>query len=160
MRSAPLAAFALLIAACGQDPAGTDGSAESNQIERLSTLQEEEVDLVASVRLQPLSDEDLAGEGLVGTGCAFSSGGQRLLVAVGSDALARLEGELRHFVQSAPIGESGGFFEDRQLSISVGRSEAEEGMAGAAGGWPARATVTNRRTEQQREIRGEWRCGA
>ena len=151
----------LLLAGCGPSDVDTKGAgADANQIERLSTPKVESTDLSASARLQPLSREDLDREGLSGAGCDFSRSGQLLLVSVGSDALARIDGQLRHFVQSAPVGESGGFFEDRQVSISVGRTEGEGRTVDETRRWPARATVTNRRTEQQHEMGGEWRCGA
>ena len=51
-----------------------------------------------------------------------------------------------HFTHSAPVGPSGGFFEDRQVSISVGRTDPPKRRRGDVIGWPARITVTNRRT--------------
>ena len=53
------------------------------------------------------------------------------------------------------MGPSGGYFEDRQLSVSVGRI----GEATAdTGRWPARIVITNRRAEAQIELDGVWRC--
>ena len=46
-----------------------------------------------------------------------------LLAATPSDAIARIGGQLLHFAHAAPVGPSGGFFEDRQTSISVGRTD-------------------------------------
>ena len=160
MRVALIGASLLLLAGCGREPVDGDGGVDVNQIERLATAKQEEPDLTASARLQPLSREDLDREGLSGAGCDFSSDGRLLLVSVGGDALARIGGRLRHFVQSAPAVESGGFFEDRQVSISVGRTRVEGRTVDELRRWPARATVTNRRTEQQVKITGEWRCGA
>ena len=78
-----------------------------------------------------------------------------LLAATAGDAIARINGRLLHLTHAAPMGPSGGFFEDRQISISVGRV----GETGAdAGSWPARITVTNRRAEAQIEYDGVWRC--
>ena len=92
----------------------------------------------ASARLQPLD----AGrrhrmKASAAPGCAFSSGGPMLLAATAEDAIARIGGTLRHFAHSAPVGPSGGFFEDRQISISVGRTDGagdrrrRVGLAGA-----------------------------
>ena len=152
--------LALLLAACGADEVG-EGNATANQIERLSTPAEEPVtDPNVSARLQPLDPGDVTHEGLGGPGCGFSSGGSLLLAATAGDAIARIDGGLLHLAHSAPVGPSGGFFEDRQRSISVGRTDATEGPAQAVAGWPARITVTNRRTGAQVELAGIWRCGA
>ena len=152
-------AFCVLLAACGPG-APEEGNATANQIERLSRPKQEKADPLASARLQPLAAIDLEAEGLIGAGCEFRAGGELLLVAVGSDALVRVGGELRHLIHSAPVGETGGFFEDRQLSVSVGRTAGAGTTAEDAVSWPARATVTNRRTETGVELRGTWTCDA
>ena len=79
-----------------------------------------------------------------------------MLAATASDAIARVNGRLYHFNHSSPIGPTGGFFEDRQLSISIGRVADTTGRAGRG---TARMTVTNRRANAQVEIVGTWRCG-
>ena len=150
----------LLLAGCGPGGAGGgDGAADTNQIERLSTPKVEKPDPRASAQLQPLTPEDIEREGLLGAGCAFARDGRILLASVGSDALVRHAGELRHLIHSAPVGATGGFFEDRHLSVSIGRT-SETAAAGEASSWPARITITNRRTEAQVELRGVWTCGA
>jgi hypothetical protein len=149
----------LLLAGCGADPVG-EGTATANQIERLSTPEQEPAaDPLASARLQPLDPGDITHEGLSGPGCRFSIGGAIVLAADAGDAVARIGGETLHFTHSAPVGPSGGFFEDRQVSISVGRTDAAETPARDMIGWPARITVTNRRTGAQLEQDGSWRCG-
>ena len=155
----PLLLLLPFLAACSPE-APQQGNATANQVERLSTPKVEKADPLASARLEPLAAIDLEAEGLVGAGCEFRGGGQLLLAAVGSDALVKIGGELRHLVHSAPVGETGGFFEDRQLSVSVGRTEGEGTTLDEASTWPARLTVTNRRTEADYEIRGTWTCGA
>ncbi len=148
----------LLLAGCGADDVG-EGNATANQIERLSIPNQQPVaDPNVSARLQPISPGDVTREGLGGPGCAFGSGGTMLLAATGEDAIARIAGALRHFTHSAPVGPSGGFFEDRQTSVSVGRTDAGDVAPNAAAGWPARITVTNRRTGAQVELEGVWRC--
>ena len=149
----------MLVAACGRE-APDQGNATANQVERLSTPKVEKADPLASARLQPLAAIDLEAEGLLGARCEFRGGGQLLLVAVGSDALIKVGDELRHLVHSAPVGETGGFFEDRQLAVSVGRTEGEGTTLDEASSWPARMTVTNRRTEAELELRGTWSCSA
>jgi len=153
------ALLALLLAGCGPGGAGGEGAADTNQIERLSTPKVEKPDPTASAQLQVLTPADIEGEGLLGAGCAFTRDGRILLAAAGSDALVRHAGQLRHLIHSAPVGATGGFFEDRHLSVSVGRT-SEAAAAGETAGWPARITITNRRTEAQVELRGVWTCGA
>ena len=148
----------LLLSGCGDQEEGEGAPpADINQIERLSTPDQEEVDPLATARLQPLSAEDIAQAGLTANGCNFRSGASLLLATGDSDSIARIGGRVVHLVQSSPVGPSGGFFEDRGLSISIGRTEAGaaamEGVATAA-----RATVTNRRTEAQTELTGIWSC--
>jgi hypothetical protein len=148
------AAFALLLAACGQgSPAGNDAGPSENEIRRLSTPEIEVADPQAAARPQPLKVGDLAA--MPAPACAFGREGRMLLAATAGEAIARVNGRLLHLTHAAPMGPTGGFFEDRQISISVGR--VGETMAGA-GRWPARMTVTNRRAEAQLEYGGVWRC--
>ncbi|MGQ0589256.1 MAG: hypothetical protein ACT4N8_06970 [Sphingosinicella sp.] len=146
MRAWPLIA-SVLLAGCGDS--GGNQAVSTEQIERVSTPKDELDDAGRSARLEPLSGDEIAEVGRDG-GCVFSHGPDILLVAAGSNAIARVAGEARHFVQSAPVGPTGGFFEDRQVSISIGRVGAE--------GLEARATTTNRRSETSEEIAGTWTC--
>lgn len=150
----------LLLSACGSGEDGTDGpAADINQIERLSTPGElEDSDPQASARPRPIAPADFAG--LAGAGCDFRSNGELLLVTTGSDAVARIGGNLVHLIHSSPVGPSGGYFEDRGLSVSVGRTSETVVAEGETAGWPARATFTNRRTQAQVELVGTWTCGA
>ena len=148
----------LLLSACGGDGEEARGAPpDTNQIERLATPEEVEEDPQASARLQPLTPEDVAQAGLSASGCSFRSGSSLLVATGGSDSIARVGGQLVHLIQSSPVGPSGGFFEDRGLSISIGRTEAvaaaDERLAS-----PARATITNRRTQAQVELNGVWSC--
>jgi hypothetical protein len=147
------AAIALLLAGCGQSGEGPRGGASENQIERLATPEKEEIDPQGPARIAPLSDEDLASLGGAAA-CDFrGAGGRILLAATEADAIARVAGLLRHFAHAGPVGPTGGFFEDRQVSISVGRTgEGEGGVA------PGRITVTNRRANAQVRLDGVWRC--
>jgi hypothetical protein len=152
--------LALLAAGCGSagdEPAGNP--ADTNQIERLATPRVEKADPQASVRLQAITEADVHGEGMAGAGCRFVRDGRMLLASAGSDALIRIAGELRHLIHSAPVGPTGGFFEDRQLSVSVGR-DRDAPVAGGSPSGPARITITNRRTEAQIELRGVWTCAS
>lgn len=154
-----LLASLLLLAACGPADAPANGTADANQIRRLARPKVEKQDPRETARIQPLTEEDLEREGLLGAGCRFRRDGQLMLVAVGSDSLVRFAGQRRHLIHSAPVGATGGFFEDRQLSISVGRTD-ENGAPGDGGMiWPARLKITNRRTEAEVEMQGFWTCG-
>jgi hypothetical protein len=174
MRRGPVLAALLLLAGCGSAGETANGAADANQIERLAKPRVEKSDPRATARLQRLTREDLEREGLLGAGCSFSRDGQLLLAVVGSDALVRIAGQRRHLIHSAPAGATGGFFEDRQIAISVGRTDEGDGPpdtgsgpgqgtgsapAPAGGtGWPARLKVVNRRTEAEVELRGVWTC--
>ncbi len=105
-------ASVLLLLGCGDGLLSEDRGVTANQIQRVSTPQEEPrpVDLVE--RLQPITQEDLERAGLIGAGCNFSSGGKLLLVAVADGALIRFGRELVHLVGAGPVGPTGGFFED------------------------------------------------
>ena len=149
------AAIALLLAGCGENVVGDDRGVTANQIARLSTPREIPDNRAASVRLQPLGLADLDGAGMRDPACEFSRGGTMLVAATSGDAIARIGGRLFHFAHSSPVGPTGAFLEDRQLSISIGRIA---GAGAVAGSWPARATVTNRRTQASAELGGIWSC--
>jgi hypothetical protein len=152
------AALALLLAACGSSGEAPKSGADTNTLKRVSTPKQETEDPKASVRLQTINQDDLQHEGLNGAGCWFMRDGMMLLASFGSDALIRVSGELRHLIHGAPVGATGGFFEDRQLSVSVGRDPDGAAQAVRAATWPARITITNRRTHAQLELRGSWTC--
>jgi len=153
MRAA--AAFVLMsLACCGEgSPASNRKGPSEEEIRRLSTPEVEVVDPQAPVRPQPLKVADLAP--MPAPVCAFGRAGKMLLAASARGAIARVNGHLLHLAGAAPVGPSGGFFEDRQVSISVGRVGETSADTGA---WPARITITNRRAEAQIEIEGVWRC--
>jgi hypothetical protein len=157
---AGLALPCLLLAGCGHEVPVSNGGASVEDIQRLSTPKQVVVDTQAAARLQPLAPADLASAGMAAPSCDFSRNGRMLLAVSPSDAIARVAGGLLHFAHSSPAGPTGGFFEDRQLSISVGRVGAVIPGQGTAGSWPGRITATNRRAHAQVELEGIWRCGA
>jgi hypothetical protein len=152
-------AFCLLVAGCGHGVPVSNGSANEEELQRLSTPKQVAVDTQAAARLQPLTDIDLAEAGMAGPPCDFSRDGRMLLAVSAGDAIANVAGTLRHFAHSSPAGPTGGFFEDRQISVSVGRVGAVNPGESAAGSWPGRITATNRRARAQVELDGIWRCG-
>lgn len=155
--AAPLLLLMLLpLAGCGGGPGGENVGITANQLERLAKARPEPVgDPQLAARPQSLVRADLEGAGMNRPDCDFSKNGHMLLAATSGDALARVDGQLHHFNHSSPFGPTGGFFEDRQLSISVGRVAETTGRAGR---WTARMTATNRRGNAQVEIVGTWRC--
>lgn len=148
MRWAAVPALALA-AGCG-GAGGTNEAPDAAEIRRLSTPDNSAAGATAdSVSIQPLRPADLDSFGEGTAMCRFLRNGQLLVAASRQDAVARVGGRLRHFVQTAPA-ESGIFLEDRHVSISIGRTDG----AGVA----ARLTVTNRRTAMQERWAGDWRC--
>lgn len=155
-------ALALLLAACGErGPSVSRNGASPEQIARAAAPRVEHPDLLAPARVQPLAAADLNDAGLAAPACDFTRDGALLLAVSASDALARVAGILHHFTHASPVGPTGGFFEDRAVSISVGRvAEAPAGADQVGGSWPARMTVTDRRAHVRLEFPGTWRCGA
>ena len=157
----PLALLAL--AACGGRDSGADTKVDTNQLERLARAKEEPkaADPQISARPQPLTGADLRGAGIPDPPrCDFSSGGHRLFAVQGGDAIAKIENQLIHFDQTSPASATGTFVSDRQLSISVGRTDVIDPGGTGDDRWPARLTATNRRTHAQLELTGTWRCAA
>jgi hypothetical protein len=150
------------LAACGGGQSGGNSRIDTNQLERLSRPKEvSKEDLQISARPQPLSGADLTGVGMPDPPrCDFSAGGRRLFAAHGGDSIARFAGTLVHFDQTSPAGPTGAFVTDRQLSISIGRTDEIDPDGTGDARWPARLTATNRRTHTQVELHGTWRCGA
>jgi hypothetical protein len=158
-----LALTLLALAGCGSGQDGAGAKVDANQIERLSHPKTEpQVDPQISARPQPLTGADLRSARMPDPPrCDFSLGGHRLFAAQGGDAIARIDGSVYHFDQPSPAGPTGAFAADRQLRISIGRTDAiDPGGTDDNDRWPARLTVTNRRTPAQVELNGTWRCGA
>ena len=159
MRAVATLVAVVLLAGCGPGPQ-PGGEITSNQIERLSRPKEVVNDPKASVRLQPLTAADVRGGAESGPSCRFTQNSILYLLATGDGATARVAGSLNHYVASGPVSPSGGYFEDRQISISAGRT-SQLGAANPHGtGWPGRIAVTNRRNGVQAELRGTWTCRA
>ncbi len=157
------AALALLpLAACGGGQSGGGTKVDANQIERLSRPRvEPQEDAQISARPQPLTGADLRSAGMPDPPrCDFSTDGHRLFAAQSGDSIARINGALLHFDQPGPAGPTGTFVTDRQLSISIGRTDEIDPGGTGDDRWPARLTATNRRTRAQVELAGTWRCGA
>ncbi len=157
-----VAALALLpLSACGGDQGTANAKVDTNQIERLAHPKTEpEVDPQISARPQPLTGADLRNAGMSDPPrCDFSAAGHRLFAAQGGDAIARVNAMVSHFDQPSPAGPTGTFVTDRELSISIGRTDEIDPGGTGDDRWPARLTATNRRTRAQVELTGTWRCG-
>ena len=150
----------ILLAGCGPAPQA-GGGITANQIERLSRPKEETpADPKASVRLQPLTEEDARAAPESGAACRFTHNGVLYVLASGDGATARVAGTLSHYVAAGPVGPSGGFFENRQISLSAGRTSQLGAVNPYGTGWPGRVLVTNRRSGVEAELRGTWTCRA
>ena len=162
MRGAAALAILALAACSGGGGQGGDAKVDTNQIERLSRPKvEPQVDPQISARPQPVTGADLRGAGMPDPPrCEFTGDGRRLFVAHGGDSMARINGTLYHFDQPSPAGPTGTFVTDRQLSISVGRTDENDPGGTGDDRWPAWLTATNRRTGARVELTGTWRCGA
>lgn len=162
MRPALALLLPLWLAGCGGGQAGSDAKVDTNQIERLARPKvEPQVDPQISARPQPLTGADLRGAGMSDPPrCDFSADGRRLFAAHGGDSIARINGTLSHFNQTSPAAPTGTYATDRQLSISIGRTDVSDPGGTGDDRWPARLTATNRRTRAQVELTGTWRCAA
>ena len=161
MRAAlTFAIFAL--AACGGGQGGDGAKVDTNQLERLSHPKvEPQEDPQISARPQPVTGADLRSAGMPDPPrCEFTADGRRLFVAHAGDSMARINGTLFHFDQPSPAGPTGTFVTDRQLSVSIGRTDEIDPGGNDDDRWPARLTATNRRIGAQVELTGTWRCGA
>jgi hypothetical protein len=152
----------LVLAACGGRDDGAGTKVDANQIERLSRPKvEPQQDVQISARPQPLTGADLRGARMSDPPpCDFSNDGHRLFAVQGGDAIARFENQVRHFNQASPANTTGAYASDRELSISIGRSDVIDPGGTGDDRRPARLTATNRRTRAQLELSGTWRCAA
>jgi hypothetical protein len=146
-----------LLAGCARSEDPSAAAPDSNQIERLASPKEEEPDFEASARLEPLRIDDVANL-LVVPRCTFNRNEELLISGSRAEVVARIGGQVRHLPAAGPVGPTGGFFEDRELSISVGRTADGEGAEREVGDAPARAATTNRTTNVQSEAGGVWSC--
>lgn len=154
-----VALLCLALAACQKAAPSINEGASEEQIRRLATLNVVPPDLTLPAHVQPLLPADLVRNGIGRPTCDFSRDSAMLLAISDTDAVARVAGLVRHFVHASPMGPTGGFFSDRQVSISVGRTGQIVPGESAVGRWPARMTVTNRHENAQFEEPGLWRCG-
>jgi len=158
----PVVLFVLLaLAACGGGGNGGGAKVDANQLERLSRPKEEPkaADPQISARPQPLTGADLRGAGLPDPPrCDFSNAGHRLFAVQGGGGIAKVENVLIRFNQPGPASATGTFVTDGQLSVSVGRTDTIDPGGTGDDRWPARLTVTNRRTGARVELAGTWRC--
>ncbi len=152
MKTRLLVAAACLLAGCSGGEENVEGgnALDTAQIEQLSTPKNIVAPPENTTELLPLSREDISRAGFGTAPCAFVADGRLLVAASGEGALARFRSGLRRLATSGLVEPRGGYFEDREIGISIGRDANEVG--------PARARVTDRDAEEQRDIAGEWTC--
>jgi hypothetical protein len=134
----------VVVASCGQSG---DGGLNTAQLNRIAIQHNQVDDRGRTARLQPLG-AFAAPADYQGPICRFTRGADILVFAFGNAAAARVDGALRTFRAQATIGPLGGFYRDNELALSIGIGAGE----------PARARVTNRVTEAQEDVRGDWTC--
>jgi hypothetical protein len=149
----------LALAACGRDggEAADANSAEEleNRIENLATIREEP----PPQRLAYLRNGDLWPENRVRPACRLHQEGKLLLVANGSGAIVRVDGQRRALMPAGPVGPTGGYFRGAGVTVSVGRTAQVEAEADRFGpGAAARATVGGRDDVPPERHEGRWIC--
>jgi hypothetical protein len=138
--------LALFAASCGggegpDEPAGDPSPAElADRIENVAfaPTPEEEKKAVPR-RLGVLQESALPAEYRTGRSCRLTQGANLLLVAAAPGAVANIDGRMVRLGTAGPVGPSGGFYEAKGASISIGLKPLEGAAIGAA---TTRAGVT------------------
>ena len=159
---AVLCVAAAAVGGCGRDEPALDNAQIAQTIENVAEAHEPEKKGPPAPALLELHADDLARELRLGAGCDFFQDGRLLFVSTSGDALAKINGTPVHLAASGPVGPTGGYFITVRFSISVGRVSEGGTTAGETTAWPARLTLTDRRAQENGELRleGVWRCGA
>lgn len=158
MRAAPIFVALLLLASCGQpEPKGLEYNQLSNLMHHGSAGPNQGP--VGGTGLEPLAAADLGG---AAARCQLLSGQGPILAYVGDVALVKQSGQLARLAPDGMIDQTGGFFANEALSVSVGRvsiGEAGENNAQGTRSPRSRVRVTNRRANTSNEFDADWRCG-
>jgi hypothetical protein len=127
-----LAALLLLVAGCGSRASETAAVPSPEEIRKLmqSNVVEEKP---PPLRLGVLADAEipprLRGKPL----CRLWQGEKVLLVAKGSEALARIDGRVLTLAQGGPVDATGAFFRGPAITISIGGRDLHPIGAAPAG---------------------------
>jgi hypothetical protein len=158
-----LAVMALILASCGEEgsdePVGNPSADElHSRIENVAFVQpKEEAQKDAPRRLGVLQEAALPAEYRAGRSCRLTQGANLLLIAAAPGALANVDGRVTPMHIAGTVGPSGGFFEGRGASVSVGLQPPE----GAAVGSPtthAGVTVGGDDSKPIERHEASWIC--
>jgi hypothetical protein len=160
-RAAPTAAVVLLaLAGCRPEQPTTNDAQIAETIaniaeERPVAKQDRPPPALAAIA-QPDAERALAA----GAACDFTEGGRLVFVSGPGDAIGKVDGQSVRFAASGPTGAPGGFWVTDRYSVSIGRAADDGVRAGETTSWPARLVLTDRRRDENSELRlaGTWRC--
>ncbi|HEX8413734.1 MAG TPA: hypothetical protein VF637_07585, partial [Sphingomicrobium sp.] len=137
-------AAALFTAACQFEPEIKDSGLTGNQLEKLASGKQNAPAPPQAIHLESIGPSDVAAELEPGAGCDLRQGDRVMLVAVGSDSIVRVNGDIVHLAPSGPVGPSGAFFGTPALGVSIGRTSEAGTTVEETTNWPARVVVTDR----------------
>jgi hypothetical protein len=112
----------------------------------------------ATIGLEALNPGDLTGANLRPI-CMLRIGGQPVLAAERYRALVNRHGRSVELRVEGPVGATGGFFQNKAISISVGRPYDRSDPDQVAAG-PARARLNDRSRGTSNEVDADWSCGS
>lgn len=148
-----------MLAGCSPGGDQASGGLTDAQIEALSLDKAKQVpnsllpDMLGLGELEPEDRNDPALRG----GCILSIANQPLLLAGRYQGVVRRNGRVKRLQVNGPIGSTGAFLENEELSISIGQPRDGAGAAPRPG--IARARINDRRNGNSTEVEANWSCG-
>ena len=158
LRRTGVVSLALLLAACG--PSGQERGLSEEEINALGlghNASTEKAPTPSSIGLDPLAPEDLVAANMR-PGCMLRVGGQPVLAAEQYRALVNRYGQRTELSVDGPVGATGGFFQNQNISVSVGRPYDRADPDQLPSG-PARVRLNDRRQNTSTEVEADWSCG-
>ena len=153
------AGLALLAAACGPSEQGRGLTEEEiNALGLGGNVSAERAPTPATIGLDPLTPDDIAGAN-IRPSCVLRVGGEPVLAAEQYDAVVSRYGQRTALRVEGPVGDTGGFFQNDDISISVGRPQDRADPDQLPTG-PARARLNDRRRGTSNEVEADWSCGS